>query len=116
MANLLSARDKEVADLKSMAKARKQTYYNKGFRDTENSAKLFIFQAQNFGFMEGSMVAVNAVGLPENSPFRSVDQVPLLEDLKAKDQAPEQDGDSSEDDEGTESLRQGSYLNKLIPM
>ena len=45
MASLLFAHDKELADLKSMAKARKQTYHNKGFREAENSAEPVIFQA-----------------------------------------------------------------------
>lgn len=31
--------------------------------------------------MEGLMVAVNAIGFPEDSPFRKVDQVLVLEDL-----------------------------------
>ena len=62
------------------------------------------------------MAAVNVVSFPENSLFKSADQVPLPEDLEAEDQTPKQDRDSSEDDEGTESLRQGSYLNRLIPM
>ena len=44
--------DKELADLKSMVKARKQTYYNKGFRDAENSAGLVVFQAQMFEFVK----------------------------------------------------------------
>ena len=35
-ASLFSARDKELANLKGMEKAQKQTYYNKGFRDAEN--------------------------------------------------------------------------------
>lgn len=50
------------------------------------------------------MAAVNVVGLPENSPFRSADQVSLPEDPEAEVQALEQDEDSSEEDEGTESL------------
>ena len=36
MASLLSAWDKELANLKGMEKAQKQTYYNKGFRDAKN--------------------------------------------------------------------------------
>lgn len=84
IASLLSTQDKELTDLKSMAKARKQAYYNKGFKDTKNSVGLVIFQAQKFRFMEGWMAAVNVVGLPENSPFRSADQVPLLEDPEAE--------------------------------
>lgn len=104
IASLLSTLDKELTDLKRMAKARKQAYYNKGFKDTENSVRLVIFQARKFGFMEGWMAAVNVVGLPENSPFRSADQVSLPEDPEAEVQALEQDEDSSEEDEGTESL------------
>lgn len=104
IASLLSTLDKELTDLKRMAKARKQAYYNKGFKDTENSVRPVIFQARKFGFMEGWMAAVNVIGLPENSPFRSADQVPLPEDPEAEVQALEQDEDSSEEDEGTESL------------
>jgi len=63
-ASILSARDKEFTDYKGGEKARKQTY-NRGFRDAENSASPMIFQAQKFGFMEGWMAAVNAIGLPE---------------------------------------------------
>ena len=36
-ASLVSARDKELTNLKSMVKTCKQTYYNKGFRDAESS-------------------------------------------------------------------------------
>ena len=35
-ASLVSARDKELTNLKSMVKTCKQTYYNKGFRDAES--------------------------------------------------------------------------------
>lgn len=104
IANLLSTQDKELTDLKSMAEARKQAYYNKGFKDTENSVRPVIFQARKFRFIEGWMAAVNVVGLLENSPFRSADQVPLPEDPEAEVQALEQDEDSSEEDEGIESL------------
>lgn len=44
-ANVLSAWDKEFVDCKGGEKAQKQTYYNKGFRDTENSVGPVIFQA-----------------------------------------------------------------------
>nr|POF24674.1 hypothetical protein CFP56_67247 [Quercus suber] len=77
-ASILSARDKELTDLKGAEKARKQTYYNKGFKDAENSAGPLIFQAQKFGFMEGWMTVV-------------------------KTQAEEQGEDSSDEEEGTES-------------
>ena len=70
-ASILSARDTELTDLKGVEKARKQTYYNKGFKDDENSAGPLIFQAQKFRFMEGLMAIVNAVSLQEDSPFKS---------------------------------------------
>ena len=41
--SLVFARDKELADLKNTMKTRKQTYYNKGFRDAENLAGPVIF-------------------------------------------------------------------------
>lgn len=72
-ASIISARDKEFTNFKGREKARKQTYYNKGVRDTENSAGLVIFQARKFGFMEGCMAAVNVVGLLDDSPFRNAD-------------------------------------------
>ena len=37
--------------------------------------------------MEGWMVAVNAIKLPKDSPFKSTDQVPLLEGLAVEAQA-----------------------------
>ena len=53
--------------------------------------------------MEGWMAAVNAIGLPENSPFRNSNRVPLLEDPASEAQAEEQEEDSSDKEEGTES-------------
>ena len=70
-ASVLSTQDKEFADYKGVEKARKQTYYNRGFKDAKNSASPIIFQAQKFGFMEGWMAAVNAIGLLKDSPFRN---------------------------------------------
>ena len=49
------------------------------------------------------MVEINAVGLLENSRFRSANQVPLPEDLKIEKQAPKQGEDSNNEDEGTKS-------------
>ena len=43
-----------------------------------------IFQAQKFGFIEGWMAAVNAIGLLEDSPFKSADRVLLPKDSKVK--------------------------------
>ena len=53
------------------------------------------------------MATVNAIGLPETSPFESINQIPLPKDPKAKAQAPKQDEDRSEEKEGTESSKMG---------
>nr|POF14753.1 hypothetical protein CFP56_43600 [Quercus suber] len=49
-------------------------------RDAENSAGPVIFQARKFRFMEGWLATVNALGLPDDSLFRSTKQVTLPED------------------------------------
>ena len=103
MASLVSAHDKKLADLNNTMKTRNQTYYNKGFRDAENSAGLVVFQARKFSFMEGWMVAVNTIGLPDTSSFRSANQIPLSEDPEVEAQAQEQSKDSSEKEENAES-------------
>ena len=84
MASLVFTRDKELANLKNTMKTQKQTYYNKGFRDVENSAGSVIFQAQKFRFIEGWMAAMNTIGLANTFPFRSANQIPLPEDSKAE--------------------------------
>ena len=61
-----------------------------------------IFQAWKFGFTEGWMATVNTISLPNTSPFRSVDQIPLFEDLEVEAQAQGQSEDSSEEEEGVE--------------
>ena len=43
MVSLASTHDKELANLKIMMKARKQTYYNKGFKNAENSVGPVVF-------------------------------------------------------------------------
>ena len=77
--SLISARDKELVDLKDTLNSYEQVYYNIGFKDVENSARPVIFQARKFGFVKGWMAAMNAIGLPYTSPFRSANQIPLPE-------------------------------------
>lgn len=43
--NVISAWDKELADLKETLKNSEQVFCNMGFKDTENSARLVIFQS-----------------------------------------------------------------------
>lgn len=48
------------------------------------------------------MAAINTIGLPKDSPFRSVDRVSLPEDPKVGTQVTEQGEDNSDEDEGKE--------------
>ena len=79
-ASLVSTCDKELADLKETMKTCEQVFYNMGFKDAKNSAGVVILQDRKFGFAKGWMAAVNAIGLPDTSPFRNADQILLLED------------------------------------
>ena len=56
------------------------------------------------------MAGVNALGLPDDSPFRSTDRVPLLEDFAVETQTEEQGEDSSYEEEGAESLESRELL------
>lgn len=99
-----TTRDKEFTDYKGGEKAQKQHYYNKGFNNTEDSADPTIFHARKFGFLEGWMVAFNAIRLLEESSFRKTNQVPLPKDPTVGTQTEGQKEDSSDDDdEGNES-------------
>ena len=98
-ASILSTPDKEFTDYKGGEKAQKQTYYNRGFRDIENSVGPVIFQAWKFGFMEGWMAIVNAISLLENFSFRSTNRVPLAEDPAIETQAEKQGEDSSDEED-----------------
>lgn len=104
-ASILTARDKEFADYKGGEKAQQQHYYNKGFKNAEDLVGPIIFQAQKFGFLKGWMTAINAIRLPEESPFRKIDQVPLPKDLAigAQTEGQEEDNNDDDDDEGNES-------------
>jgi len=54
-----------------------QVFYNMGFIDAENSSSVVVFQARRFRFLEGWLVVVNAIDLPESSTFRDLNQIPL---------------------------------------
>lgn len=68
--SVVLARDREVADLKAALGQSKDKFYNMGFADAENSSKPIMLESWRYGFKEGWIAAVNALGLPEDSPFR----------------------------------------------
>lgn len=51
-----------------------------GFKDIENSSGPIIFEARWMGFMQGRMAAVEAMNLPNTSPFKAPTQVLLCDD------------------------------------
>ena len=74
--SLISARDKEVIDLKVALEENEDKFYDMGFADVESSSELVMFQSRLYGFGEGWMAAVNALGVPEKSHFRILEQIP----------------------------------------
>lgn len=76
---VVSTKDKEVADLMVALEESENKFYDLGFADAENSSKPIMFKLWRYGFNKGWMVAVNALGIPKDSPFRDPEQIPYLE-------------------------------------
>lgn len=49
------------------------------------------------------MAVVKAIGLPTDSPFKSIDQVPLPEDFAVRAQAGDEENENNDEEEGAES-------------
>lgn len=78
---VVSTKDKEAADLMVALEESENKFYDLGFADAENSSKPIMFKLWRYGFNKGWMVAVNALGIPKDSPFRDPEQIPYLEPL-----------------------------------
>ena len=68
----------ELADLKATLEAYKNKWCNEGFANANNSVEPVVHQAQMLGFEEGWLVALQAIGVPEDSPLRNPNQIPFL--------------------------------------
>lgn len=77
--SIISDKDKEIADLKVTKAQREDKFYNMGFTDIENSIKPIMFKSRHYGFGEGCISTVNALDLPNDSPIRDPEQIPLPE-------------------------------------
>lgn len=66
--SVISARDKEVADLKVSMEESENKFYNMGFADAENSSESIMFQSRGYGFGEGWMAIMSALSVPKESP------------------------------------------------
>ena len=67
----------ELADLKAALEACENKWYNEGFADAENSAESVVRQAPTLGLEEGWLAALQAMGVPEDSPLRNPNQIPF---------------------------------------
>ena len=67
----------EIADLKAALEACEEKWYNEGFADAENSMEPIVYQARRHGFGEGWMTALQAMGVPDDSPLRNPKQIPF---------------------------------------
>ena len=68
--SVVSARNKEVVDLQVALVQSEDKFYNMGFASTKNSNEPIMLESLRYGFREGWMATVNALGLPEDSFFR----------------------------------------------
>ena len=75
--SLNTAREEELASLKVALEAYENKWYNEGFTDAENSAEPIILEARKLGFGEGWLVALQVLGVPEDSPLRNPGQIPF---------------------------------------
>ena len=57
--------------------ANEDKWYNEGFADAENSTEPVVNQARKLGFEAGWFAALQALGVPEDSPLRDPDQIPF---------------------------------------
>lgn len=90
----------------------KQAFYNMGFTDAENSCSKVDFQAQKRGFSEDWMAAVNAINLPNSSPFKDPSQIPLPNDPPIQTPTKEQLDEEDEEEEG-ENPRMAKLAEKI---
>ena len=75
--SLNTARAEELADLKVALEACENKWYNEGFADAENSVETVIREARKLAFEEGWLAALQALGVPEDSPLRNPNQIPF---------------------------------------
>ena len=67
----------ELANLKTALEACENKWYDEGFNDVENSVESIINEARKLAFEEGWLAALQALGVPKNSPLRNPNQIPF---------------------------------------
>ena len=76
--SLNTSQAKKLTDLKVALEACEQKWYNEGFADAEQSVEPIVAQARKLGFEAGWFAALQALGVPEDSPLRDLGQIPFL--------------------------------------
>ena len=71
-ASLNTTQVEELANLRAALEACEEKWYNEGFADVENSAEPVVNQARRLGFEAGWFAALQAMGVPEDSPLRDL--------------------------------------------
>ena len=100
-ASLNSTLSKEVADLRAALEACENKWYDEGFADAEKGVELVVLQARQLSFREGWMVALQALGVLEDSPLRDPGQIPIPDSAPAA-----QNPTGPNDEKETDSLRE----------
>ena len=91
----------EVVDLRATLEACESKWYDEGFADAEKGVEPVVMQARQLSFQKGWMAALQALGVPEDSPHRDLGWIPFL------DPAPVvQNLAGPNDEEETDSLRE----------
>ena len=96
-----STKDKEIVELKATLEKSENKWYNVGFVDVESLVELVVFQSQRYGFGEGWMAAILAMGMPADSPFINPDKIPY-----PKPPPLVQNPTDAEEEEDTPSMRE----------
>ena len=68
--SLNTSQAEELTYLRAALEACAQKWYNEGFADAENSVEPVVDQARRLGFEAGWFAALQALGVPEDSPLR----------------------------------------------
>jgi len=68
--SLNTSQAEELTNLRVALEACEEKWYNEGFVDAENSAEPMVNQARRLGFEAGWFAALQALGVPEDSPLR----------------------------------------------
>ena len=75
--SLTTSQVEELTYLRAALEACKQKWYNEGFADAEKSEEPVVSQARRLGFKAGWFAALQALGVPEDSPLRDPGQIPF---------------------------------------